>query len=201
MSTITRAQPATTPGALTLTEVYRMTVNEYERMASAGALDDDRVELLDGYLVTKMGKNPPHCWATRELLDRLALLLPPDWTWRQEQPLRIPEYDEPEPDIAIVRGANSDYKARAPEPKDVTLLVEVADTTLSRDRGRKLSAYAAAGIPVYWIVNLVDRQVEVYSGPGPAGYQSRVDFTIGNQVPVVIGGQQRGLVAVDAILP
>ena len=148
-----------------------------------------------------MGKNPPQSWATREILDRLALFLPPGWTWRQEQPVRIPEYDEPEPDIAIVRGANADYKARMPEPADVALLVEVSETSLSIDRGLKCSVYARASIPVYWIINLVDRQVEVYTNPGPAGYATRQEFKPGQQVPVVIGGQQCAPIAVDDILP
>ena len=79
--------------------------------------------------------------------------------------MRIPEYDEPEPDIAIIRGTNDDYKHRTPEPADVALLVEVSETTLRSDRGEKWTAYAKGGIPVYWIVNLVDRQVEVYTEP------------------------------------
>lgn len=187
------------PPPLASPAVYRISVHEYERMA--GILDDDRVELIDGYLVRKMGKNPPHCWVTRGLLDRLGQILPAGWMWRQEQPVRIPDYDEPEPDIAIVGGTNDDYKHRTPEPADVALHVEVSDSTYDRDRGEKWIAYAKGGIPVYWIINLAKGRVEVYTDPSPAGYQSRVDFRPGQQVPVTIGGQQVGAIAVAGILP
>ena len=116
--------------------------------------------------------------------------------------MRIPDYDEPEPDVAIVRGSDADYRHRVPTPADVALLVEVSDSTLDQDRGKKLEAYARAGIPVYWIVNLVDRQVEVYTRPVKAGrYRSRKDYKPGQQVPVVIAGQQLAPIAVDDILP
>ena len=84
--------------------------------------------------------------------------------------MRIPEWDEPEPDLAIVAGVPEDYRARHPGPEDIALLVEVAETTLDRDRGDKLLAYSAGGIAVYWIVNLVDHRVEVYTQPSPSGY-------------------------------
>jgi Uma2 family endonuclease len=191
--------PVLAPPSLASPAVYRISVDEYERMA--GILDDDRVELIDGYLVKKMGKNPPHSWVTRELLDRLAQMLPPGWMWRQEQPVRIPDYDEPEPDIAVVRGTNDDFKRRTPEPADVALLVEVSDSTYDRDRGEKWTAYAKGGIPVYWIINLAKGRVEVYTDPSPAGYQSRADFQPGGQLPVTIGGQLLGAIDVADILP
>ena len=86
-------------------------------------------------------------------------------------------------------------------PADVALLVEVSESTLDRDQGEKLLAYATGNIPVYWIVNLVDDQVEVYTGPGPAGYRSRQDFKPGQTVPVVIDGHEVGRIAVADILP
>jgi Uma2 family endonuclease len=196
MSTITPMQPAIVPSA-----VYRINVHEYERIIAARAIEDERVELIDGYLVKKMGKNPPHSWSTKVLLKALERLLIPGWTWRLEQPVRIPEYNEPEPDIAIVRGSDDDYKHRTPESTDVALLVEVSEFTLDRDQGEKLSAYALGGIPVYWIVNLVDGQVEVYTAPSPGGYQSKHIFAPGLYVPVVIGGNEIGRIAVLDILP
>ena len=196
MSTIAPTQPGAPPSPL---PVYRISVEEYERMA--GILKDDRVELINGYLVRKMSKKPPHTWTTRATLDRLARLLPSGWMWRLGQPVRIPDYDEPEPDIAIVRGTNDDYKDRNPEPPDVALLVEVSDSSLSIDPGEKCSAYARGKIPVYWIINLVDRQVEVYSRPGQRGYRSRKVFKPGQPVPVTIGGLSLSPIAVNDILP
>ena len=78
-------------------------VDEYERMA--GVLDGSRVELIDGYLVRKMPKKPPHIWAVMCLVETIPSLLPPGWTWRKEDPVRIPAFDEPEPDLAVLRGS------------------------------------------------------------------------------------------------
>jgi Uma2 family endonuclease len=177
-------------------ELYRFNVDEYERMV----LEDPRVELINGYVVKKVPKKPKHSWTTKAVLKALENRIQPGWTWRQEQPVRIPDFDEPEPDIAIVRGTDDDYEHRHPGPTDVGLLVEVSDATLDRDRNQKLPAYARAGIAVYWIINLVDRQVEVYTDPGPDGYRSSQVFTTGQLVPVVIDGRQIGQLAVDDIL-
>jgi Uma2 family endonuclease len=181
----------------------RITVDEYERIIRSGAIrDPDRVELIDGYMVDKMGKSAEHGYSTRKLLDGLGTMIGPGWTCRSEQPVRIPAYDEPEPDITIVRGSTEDYAHRIPGPDDVGLLIEISLTTLDTDRGVKLAAYAADGVPVYWIVNLVERQVEVYTCPTRTGrYRSHKDFRPGQQVPVVIDGQRLGFVAVDDILP
>ena len=103
MSTNTTAPPGPPPHSLALPEVYRMTVEEYERMAAAGVLDDPRVELINGYLVKKMEKNPPHIWAVDAIIEALRATLPHMWC-RKEDPVRIPDFDEPEPDVAVVRG-------------------------------------------------------------------------------------------------
>ncbi len=201
MSTIAPAKPTTSAVPLAFADLYRINVREYERMVAAGAFEDERIELIDGYMVKKMPKNPPHSWSTRKTLDLLAGFLPPGWLWRLEQPVRIPDFDEPEPDIAIVRGSLDDYKHRTPVPADVALLVEVSESTLDRDKGEKLSAFATGNIPVYWIVNLVDGHVEVYTGPGPGGYRSRQDFNPGQAIPVVIEGHEVGRIPVADILP
>jgi Uma2 family endonuclease len=197
MSTITPTQ-STPPPPLASPELYRFTVDEYERMADV--LDGSRVELIDGYLVKKMPKKPPHVWAVMCIVEAMPSLLPPGWTWRKEDPVRIPAFDEPEPDVAVLRGSAKDFRNRIPDASDVALLVEVAETTLARDRGQKLAAYARSAVAVYWIVNLVDRQVEVYTGPGPDGYASRVDFIAGQHVPVVIDGVEVGRIAVSDML-
>jgi len=201
MSTITSTQLTASPVHAAFPELYRMNVREYERITAVGALDDERVELIDGYLVRKMGKNPPHTWATKVILKALEKMLPAGWSWRLEQPVRIPDFDEPEPDVAIVRGTDDTYKHRTPEPADLALLVEVSESTLDRDQGEKLSAYAKGGIPIYWIVNLVDGWVEVYTGPTPGGYTTRQDYHPGQSVPVVIDGGEIGRIAVADILP
>ncbi len=197
MSTATTTRPTVSSPS-----PHRITVDEYERIIEAGALEDpSRVELIDGYMVDKMGKNAAHRWTTKEVLKALDSRLPAGWTSQKEEPVRIPPYDEPEPDVSVVRGSDADYRHRIPTAADVALLVEVSDSTLSQDRGKKLSAYAKGRIPVYWIVNLVDRQVEVFSRPGKTGYRSHKTYASGEQVPVTIGGRKLPPIAVDDLLP
>jgi Uma2 family endonuclease len=177
-------------------------VDEYERIIEAGVLEDPgRVELIDGEMVDKMGKSAEHGYTTKKTITALGGRLPSGWTWRSEQPVRIPAFDEPEPDVTVVRGTDEDYEHKLPTPADVALLVEVSDSTLSQDRGKKCSAYAKGRIPVYWIINLVNRQVEVYSRPGKNGYRSQQVFKSGEQVPVTIGGRELPPIPVDSLLP
>jgi Uma2 family endonuclease len=151
--------------------------------------------------VDKMGKNAEHGYATKEALKALDSRLPAGWTSKKEEPVRIPRHDEPEPDVMIIRGSDADYRHRIATAADVALVVEVSETTLSQDRGKKRSAYAKGRIPVYWIINLVARQVEVYTRPVKGVYQTRKDYLAGQQIPVTIGGQRLRPIAVDDILP
>jgi Uma2 family endonuclease len=183
-------------------EAYRITVDEYERLFDVRIFDEpERIELVDGFLLRKKRKSPEHCYATNRLRRTIADLLGAGWFANTGGPIRIPDHDEPEPDVSVVRGSIEDYRHRHPGPADVGLVVEVSLTTLDLDRGLKLSAYARAGIPVYWIINLAERQAEVYTGPRPGAYQTRTDYKPGQAVPVVIDGRQLGDIAVDAILP
>jgi len=181
--------------------VYRISVDEYDRMVAHGVLNDPRVELLNGFLVRKVSKKPPHVIATKRLVKSMERIVPPGWHISKEDPVRIPDWDEPEPDLAIVAGAPEDYQARHPGPEDIALLVEVAETTLDRDQGEKLMAYSAGGIATYWIVNLVDDRIEVYTQPSQHGYITRRDYTRGEDIPVVIGDVEHGRLAVSDILP
>jgi Uma2 family endonuclease len=184
-----------------LAELYRMSVDEYERLAEADVLSDRRVELIGGYLVRKMTTKPPHALAVDAARERLERVLPTGWDIREKKPLRIPDFDEPEPDLAVVAGTRDDYCIRHPVPGDIALLVEVSDSSLGWDRGAKMAAYARGGIPVYWIVNLVDRQVEVHSSPSPDGYQNHEIHRPGEELPVVVAGVGAGRIAVADILP
>src|SRR4051812_27040760 len=109
MSSITSTIPMTKSTPFTPPGLRRITVDEYERIIRAGALNDpERVELIDGYLVDKMGKSVEHGYATKKIVKALEALFPAGWAWRSEQPVRIPNYDEPEPDVIIVRGTDED---------------------------------------------------------------------------------------------
>jgi Uma2 family endonuclease len=179
------------------------TVEEYERMAAAGLITPaDRLVLIEGRLVKKMTKYPPHTTATNIAHRTIGALLPAGWHARKEDPVRIPgRNSEPEPDVSVARGDDKTYSLRHPNEADIALIVEIADSSLAKDRALVMT-YGAAGIPVYWIVNLVDHQVEVYTDPDPAGgYRSRVDYRLGDDVPVVIGGLVIGQIAVADLLP
>jgi len=196
-----RSELDSPPGSGVMNHLYRINVDQYERLGVAGVLDGQPVELIDGLLVRKMVKNPPHVLACEAMRDQLLPLIPRGWRLTIEAPIRIPDYDEPEPDLAVVRGTREEYKHRHPGPNDLGMLIEISDTSLDCDRGEKLSAYARGGVPVYWIVNLVDRQLEIYSSPAPTGYQDRRVLGPDEQVTVIIDGQEAGWFVVATILP
>jgi Uma2 family endonuclease len=184
-----------------LDDLYRLTVDEYERMANSGVLTDRTVELINGWLVRKTTMTPPHVVAVDAARESIARLLPKGWWLREEKPVRIPEFDEPEPDVSVVRGSRRDYRARHPAPGDIGFLVEVSDTSLSWDPGEKLSAYARASIPTYWIINLVDRQLEIYTNPTLTGYQDCQILGPADHGRVVIVRVETGAIAVADLLP
>jgi Uma2 family endonuclease len=197
MSTLTIA-----PNASPVPPYYRITVDQYDRMLETGILrDGDPIELINGMLVPKLPKTPEHSYPLVTITKALLRILPDGWTAQPERPIRIPDYDEPEPDIAVLRGVDRDYEHRHPGPEDVALLVEVAVSSIGNDRGIKRELYATAGIPVYWIVNVKQRQLEVYTQPQPSGYRSHIDYLPGQLVPFIIDGNQVGQIAVDDILP
>src|SRR5438132_6163993 len=130
--------------------VFRLSVEQYHAMIEAGVLtDDDPVELLEGVLVFRMPKNPPHRISIAKLERAIRPLLPSNASIQWQDPITLSD-GEPEPDIAVIRGQAEDYPDCHPGPDDVYLVVEVADTTLARDRGIKLRSYARAGIAIYW---------------------------------------------------
>jgi Uma2 family endonuclease len=134
----------------------------------------------------------------------LERILPAGWYVEQQNPITTGE-SEPEPDIAVVRGTTDDYPDRHPGALDLALVVEVADSSLPGDRGFKKSLSARAAIRVYWIVNLPQRQVEVYSDPtGPMeslDYRQRQDYGESDAVPLVIEDREVGRIAVRDLLP
>ena len=207
MSVRTQSAPAAMAYTLAVpTEpIWRLSVEQYHAMIQAGILtDDDPVELLEGWLVAKMPRNPPHRLATQLTREALARLVPTNWYVDAQEPLTTAN-SEPEPDVMVVRGERRQYLNRHPGPREVALVVEVADTTLQRDRRAKKRLYAQAGIPVYWLINLVENQCEVYTDPsGPAeqpDYRQRQDYGRADTVPFVLEGQTIGQLAAQELLP
>lgn len=183
--------------------LYRLSVEQYHRMAQAGALtEDDRVELIEGLLVRKMTKCERHISTTKLIVRAVEKVLPGGWHVAKEDPI-VTARSEPEPDVAVLRGAIEDYFHRKPGPADVGLIVEVAESSYSDDV-RKRVIYAEAGIPCYWIANLGADRVEVYTdptGPDPApDYRNRRDFGPGESVPLVLEGREVAQLAVDSLL-
>ncbi|PSB45600.1 Uma2 family endonuclease [filamentous cyanobacterium Phorm 6] len=192
--------------------ILRLSVEQYHAMIQAGILtDDDPVELLEGWLVFKMPKNPPHRVATRLVRTALENILPPGWYVDSQEPITL-QNSEPEPDIVVVRGDTRQYLDRHPGAEDVAIVIEVSDTTLGRvgealeeDRTIKKRTYARAGIPVYWIVNLVEAQVEVYDRPlgdsEQPDYGQMLIYGRSTVLPIAIAGVTIGAIDVDALLP
>jgi len=185
--------------------ILRLSIEQYHAIIQAGILtDDDSVELLEGWLVFKMPKNPPHRVTTRLVRTALENILPSGWYVDSQEPITLSN-SEPEPDIVVVRGDTRQYLDRHPGAEDIALIIEVSDTTLQRDRTVKKGIYARAGISIYWIVNLVEEQVEVYSQPlvevEQPDYSQRLDFGRSAVIPIIIEGREIGAIAVDALLP
>ncbi|MEM9164841.1 MAG: Uma2 family endonuclease [Cyanobacteria bacterium P01_F01_bin.4] len=186
--------------------VWRMGIDQYHAMIDAGILtDDDPVELLEGLLIFKMPKNPPHRATTRLVRSNLEKLVPADWYVDSQEPITLID-SEPEPDIVLGRGDTLQYLDRHPGSGDIALVIEVSDSTLQRDRTTKKRAYARAGIPFYWIVNLIDTQVEVYSQPVSqsdveSDYSQQRVYQGTEQIAVVIEETVVGAVAIASILP
>lgn len=183
----------------------RLSVDQYHKMMRTGILrSGDPIEFLEGLLVIKMSKNPPHVFANSRLHDLLSQLVPAGWFVNSQDPITTLE-SEPEPDGSVIRGSRRDYLNRHPAPQDVGLIGEVADSSLTYDRGIKKRVYARAAIPVYWIINLEDRCIEVYTDPtGPADepdYRQRQVFGENDLVPVVLDGMEVGKLEVKALLP
>lgn len=186
--------------------VRRFSVKEYHRMIDSGILtDEDQVELLEGWIVPKMARNPPHDAVIAQLqLEVIGPRLPKGWFCRVQSAITTPD-SEPEPDLAILRGRPLDYLKRHPGPKDMALVIEVADTSIRRDRTIKARLYARASIPIYWIVNLSGARVELHSEPsGPAdapSYGQRRAYGRTRTIPLELDGTTVAEIPVRELLP
>lgn len=187
------------------TPQYPMSVELYHDLIRRGILtENDPVELVEGLLVFHMPKNPPHRFIVGAVRRAVEKLLPDGWHYDSEGSLTLND-GEPEPDGLIIRGDPRDFTDRHPRPRDIAVAIEVSDSTLSIDRGNKLRSYARAGVAVYWIINVADRSIEVYSAPrindATPTYAARQDYGEADVVPLVLQGTPLGHVVVKEILP
>jgi Uma2 family endonuclease len=184
--------------------VRRFSVAEYHRLMQIGILKSgDPYELLNGWIVPKMAINPPHNKAVRLLNRRFSGILGDEWIVQIQGAITLAK-SEPEPDLAVISGPEERYDGINPGGKDTLLVVEVADSSLSEDRGEKLKIYARARIPTYWIVNLIDRQVEIYTlprGGKTPSYRLRQVIAPDKLIPVVLNGELVAEFRVSDVLP
>lgn len=215
MSTIASSlpEPALTPFLLSPTKaaeegefpaMVRLTIPQYHQMVAQGILEDNnQVEFLEGILVKKMTKNRAHSLATRRLRILLEGFVPAGFYVDSQEPTATSD-SEPEPDAMVIRGQPDDYQLQQPAAAAVALIAEVADSSLQHDRVWKKRIYARAGIPVYWIVNLVDRQIEVFTLPSgdveKPDYAQCQMFTPGQDFGVVLDGREIGRLVVKDLL-
>ena len=138
---------------------------EYDRLVELGLFEGEALELIGGQLLVAEPQGPYHASAITAVDYALRAALPPGWLVRLQAPVSLDDESEPEPDLAVVPGRPGDYLDA--HPARPALAVEVADASLEFDRERKGSLYARAGVQDYWVLNLVDRVLEVYRGPEP----------------------------------
>jgi Uma2 family endonuclease len=191
----------TTDGEIPALPVRRFTVAEYHRLMDIGVLaEGEKCELIEGWIVPMMSRNPQHDVVLELATDALRIVLPSGWRVRSHSAISGSQ-SEPEPDLAVVAGKPRDNLDAHPQAPNVALVVEVADSSLKRDRIEKAAAYARFGIAVYWVINLVDGKVEVYREPTPDGYALRDDYLRGDAVPLEVGGRALAPIAVNDLLP
>jgi Uma2 family endonuclease len=183
---------------------HRFTVAEYHKLVQVGILtEDDHVELLEGHLVHKLPRDSTHDSSMDAFEGILPTLLPSDWFMRCQRAITLSD-SEPEPDYAIVRGPRNRYRNEHPTPPDIGLIVEFSVSSLRIDRVGKARIYARAGIPIYWIVNVIDKVIEVYTQPsGPTeqpNYANRDEYAVGTSVPVILDGNTVGTIVVADVV-
>jgi Uma2 family endonuclease len=183
--------------------LWRLSVDKYHEMIRVGILsENDRVELIEGWLVGKMPNNPAHTFSTERSRETIEHVLPKGYFVNAQQPVTTPT-SEPEPDVAVIRGAREAYLAHHPYPENVVLIIEISDSTLRYDRTTKQRLYAQAGVKVYWIVNLVERQLEVYTNPSSekGSYEVTTIYALSEHVPFIVDGQEVGQLSVQQFFP
>jgi len=179
--------------------VHRFTRDEYYRMAEVGLFRDERVELLEGEIITMSAQLSPHAFVVSQLMYELITKLGSAVIVRGQAPIVLNNRSEPEPDIAVCLLVPDRYKQAHPRADQVLLLIEVAESSLIYDRTRKARAYAASGVIEYWIVNLIDRRIEIFTDPDAKSrnYRQRREVGVGESLSLPNGHT----IAVTDILP
>ena len=190
---------------MTAVSAKRFSIAEYHRSGELGFFaPDDRIELIRGEIFLKATKSTFHSVCNSLLLGEFYPLLRKRAIVRGQEPIILTDDSEPEPDVVIARNRSDNYLSSHPEPADILLVIEVADSTLKYDRTTKLSLYAETGISNYWIFNLVENQLEMHSEPyrkqnGSFSYQLQ-RVVLPNQTVVIPGFPELSL-DLSAVFP
>jgi Uma2 family endonuclease len=167
---------------------------EYDKLVELGVFEDEPIELLYGMLVAMSPIGTPHCSAVQVLTEQLILKLAGRASLRPQLPYAAGEYSEPEPDLLVV--PRDLY--RDAHPSQAFLAIEVSESSLKKDRGIKARLYAECGVPEYWVVNLIDRRIEVMTEPRDGRYSSEKHYAKGESVAV--GAFPDIVIAVDDVI-
>lgn len=175
---------------------WRWTRTEYTRLNREGFFIDRRVELVDGEIVRMNSQGPRHVRAAHRVVKALERAVGAGFWVRMQAPLALSEWDEPEPDAAVVPGSDDDYEEH---PTTALLVVEVSEATRRFDLVEKALRYAAVGIPEYWVVDLVADELIIFQEPTAAGYATRVTKTPGDTICLRM--LPSAMVAVEELFP
>ena len=164
-------------------ETYRFTVEEYYRMGEVGILSPDiRVELVDGEIRRMAPIHPPHIGTVNRLTATLGVRLEGTTVLSVQNPIRLDDFNEPQPDVTVLRFRDDYYDSRHPTPADVLLAIEVADTSLRYDRDEKIPRYGRYGIPEAWLVDVRAQTVTVFTEPHAGGYGEQRTLSRGEEI-------------------
>jgi Uma2 family endonuclease len=195
-------QPVTYSGY----EAFRkFSVAEYNRLIAEGVLDDeDKVELLEGMVVLKVPRDPRHDSTIQRIQSKLYRVIPADWDVRTQLAITLSE-SQPEPDFALVRGTADDYDSHHPFASEVGLAIEVANSSLRRDTLDKTRVYATDAVPEYWVIDVQNRVIEVYSAPDPAAapprYTAHRTVRPGDTLALALDGKPVATIPAADLLP
>jgi hypothetical protein len=184
--------------------VLPLSVEMYHALVASGHLQSgDPIELLEGFLALKMGRGPRHELVRRRLFRRLMALVPAGFFVDSQGAATLID-SEPEPDVFIIRGTEEDYADRHAGPADAVVVIEVSDSSVHRDRNWKKRIYARSGVACYWVVNVVDDYVEVFTEPSgnvkKPTYGKPAVYNLGDAVPLLIDGKEIAQLLVAEIL-
>lgn len=159
------------------------TVAEYERMGQFGIFSEgERVELVNGEIIKMSPIGKRHAAVVGHLTQIIALLIQRTAILWVQNPIRLSDRSEPQPDLMVLKPRPDFYETSRPTPEDVLLVIEVSDTTLDYDRKVKVPLYARAGVPETWLVNLGEERIEVYANPAGAAYQTAESYARGDEL-------------------